>query len=101
MGMMNCPLGLDEVERSSCVFWRDKCRCNSLPMPLVQVLAGEGTLLAWPGSGWVTSMDDITLEVLETALTTGVHEGLGSIQGTFLKSIVLERIRRFPEQTAN
>jgi len=101
MGMMNCPLGLDEVGRSSCIFWRDKCRCNSLPMPLVQVLAGNGRLLAWPGRDRVKNMDDITLEILERALTTGVHEGLGSIQGTFLKSIVLERIRRFPEQTAN
>ena len=99
--MMNCPLGLDEVDRSSCYFWRDKCHCYSIPRPLVRVLAGEGTLLAWPGYGWVTSMDDITLEVLETALTAGFREGLGSIQATFLRNVVSERLRRFSEQSTN
>lgn len=101
MEFIDCPLGLIEADLSSCIFWRDKCHCNSLPMPLVQVLAGNGWLLAWPGSGWVKNLDDITLEILEGALTAGVREGLGNVHGTFLKSVVLERLRRFPEQSTN
>lgn len=99
--MMNCPLGLDKVHRSSCFFWRDKCHCDSLPRPLVRVLAGKDTLLAWPGCDWIKSLDDITLEVLERALTTGFRDGLGGIQATFLRSIALERLCRFPEQSTN
>jgi len=98
---MNCPLGLHKVHRSSCFFWRDKCHCYSLPRPLVHVLAGKGKLLAWAGRGWAKGLDDITLEILERALTAGYLEGLGGIQGTLLRSVVLERLRRLPGYTTN
>jgi len=98
---MNCPLGLNEVERSSCIFWRDKCRCDSLPTTLVQVIAGNGYLLAWPGSRGVNRMDDITLEIMEKVLSSGLREGIGSIQGTFLRTVVAERLRRYPENAVN
>lgn len=98
---MNCPLGLDELELSSCVFWRDKCRCDLLPRNLVQVLIGNRYLLAWPGCVLVKDLDDIALEVLERALTAGFREGLGSVQGALLRSVVSERLRRLPGQTAN
>lgn len=39
--------------------------------------------------------------VLKRALTTGFREGLGGIQATFLRSIALERLCRFPEQSTN
>ena len=96
-----CPLKIAEANQSSCLFWRDECRCDSLPRPLVQVIAGNGYLLAWPGSHGVRRMDDITLEIMEKVLSSGVHEGMGSIQGTFLKTVVAERLRRYPENIAN
>lgn len=100
-GMMGCPLGLGKMHRSSCYFYLGECHCDSLPGPLVQVLAGKGRLLAWPGYGLVKNLDDIALEVLERALTAGFREGIGSIQGTLLRSVVLEKLRRLPGQTAN
>lgn len=98
---MDCPLGLDKSHRSSCFFWRDKCRCESLPRTLVQVLIGNGTLLAWPGSSGVKRMDDITLEIMDKVLSFGIHEGIGSIQGAFLRTVVVERLRRYPGNAVN
>ena len=98
---MDCPRGLDRAHCSSCFFWRDKCRCDLLPKTLIQVIAGNGYLLAWPGSHGVRIMDDITLEIMEKILSSGVHEGMSSIQGTFLRTVIAERLRRYPENNAN
>ena len=80
-----CPLEMTEANQSSCIFWRDKCRCDSLPSAFVQGIAGNGYLLAWPGSRGVKRMDDITLEIMEKVLSSGIYEGIGSIQGAFLE----------------
>jgi len=96
-----CPLNISEANQSSCIFWRDKCRCDSLPKTLIHVIAGKGHLLAWPGSRGVKRMDDITLEIMEKVLNSGVHEGIGSIQGIFLNTVVAERLHRYPENNAN
>ena len=96
-----CPLKIAEANQSSYIFWRDECRCDSLPKSLIQVIAGNGYLLAWPGSHVVRRMDDITLEIMEKVLSSGVQQGIGSIQGTFLKTVVAERLRRYLENNAN
>lgn len=93
-GIMNCPLGLDTVHRSSCYFYLDGCHCNSLPGPLLQVFTGKARLLAWPDSQWAKSLDDSALEILERVLNVKLWDGLGGIQIALLRSIVLERICR-------
>jgi hypothetical protein len=70
-------------------------------MPFVQVVIGNGYLLAWPGPRGVKRMDDITLEIMEKALSSGFREGIGRTQGLFLKTVVAERLSRYPENHVN
>jgi len=49
----------------------------------------------------VKKIDDITLEIMERVLSSGIYEGIGSIQGGFLRTVVAEKLRRYPENTVN